>query len=72
MFSPDDSIKYKRYEPVRLDNWELSKSDSSFKPGFLEQYKDFKKISSGFATDVGAHLTDAKLATFLAAKIVDA
>jgi predicted dehydrogenase len=72
MFPPDDYLTYKRYEPRRLDNWKLSESDSRFKPGFLEQYKDFKKICKGLTTDVGARLTDAKLATSLAAIIANA
>lgn len=72
MFAPNQNIKYKRYVPKKIENWSLSKDDSNFKPGFMRQYQDFKNITSGLKSEIGAKLTDAKIATAFAAKIANA
>lgn len=70
MIQPDKFIKYKRYIPEKFKNWEISDSDSIFKPGFLEQYKEFFSVVAGDSPRNLATLTDARSVLELATKII--
>ena len=70
MLQPDEFTTYKRYIPEKLGNWEISTSDSLYKPGFLEQYKEFFSVVAGNSSKKLANLTDAKMVLELATKII--
>lgn len=70
MIQPNESSTYKRYIPIKIDNWRISKSDQKFKPGFLEQYNEFLLIVNGGRSKQIANLQDAKQALELATKII--
>ena len=62
-------IPYKRYKLISSQEWTLPKEDVFFKPGFVQQYKEFYSVVNGKKMKVGANLQDAKNALDLAAKI---
>jgi predicted dehydrogenase len=70
MIQPNEASTYKRYIPIKVDSWKISKGDQILKPGFLEQYKEFLLIVDGKSAKNIANLQDAKKALELATKII--
>jgi predicted dehydrogenase len=70
MIQPDEQITYKRYIPEKLENWKISINDSNFKPGFLEQYKEFLSVVMGDKSRNLATLMDARKVIEMATRII--
>jgi predicted dehydrogenase len=70
MLQPDEFTTYKRYIPEKLRNWEISNSDSMYKPGFLEQYREFFSVVAGHSSRNLANLMDARMVLEMASKII--
>ena len=56
----------KQYKPKETSPWTIPKDDLDFKPGFLEQYKEFHRMVQGESRRFGASLRDCQLALNLA------
>jgi predicted dehydrogenase len=66
MVPPSKEVTYKRYIPEEVTNWKMSEADQRFKPGFLEQYREFLLLVNGKNIANAARIGDAKDAIYLA------
>lgn len=55
----NDLTPFKKYLPTESINWQISKDDLNFKPGFLKQYCELMDICSGKPRRASASLRDA-------------
>ena len=66
IIEPGNGIPFKQYKPKETSPWTIPKDDLDFKPGFLEQYKEFHRMVQGESRRFGASLRDCQLALNLA------
>ena len=70
IISADSQVKFKRYQPISIEDWTLSDYDKSFKPGFYLQYKEFSDLVDGIPIKIGATATDAYKVLKLSEKLI--
>jgi predicted dehydrogenase len=70
MIPADSQVKFKRYQPIAVENWTLSEYDNSFKPGFYLQYKELSNLVDGTPIRIGATAADAYKVLKLSKKLI--
>jgi predicted dehydrogenase len=63
---PSAAIPIRRYQPNRIEQIELNGRDLQFKPGFVQQAAELKRLCNGQARTVGATIADAAEAVAIA------
>jgi len=70
MIPADSQVKFKRYQPIAVEDWALSEYDNSFKPGFYLQYKELSGLVDGTPIRIGATAADTYKVLKLSKKLI--